>query len=163
VSTGDDVVRLKSVRAVGADGRVRAEFSVTEPIDVAVEMWVLQGDYPLSVSLYFYDEAGVLVFMTGDFQDPHWQNMPRPQGIHRSTCHIPPHLLNEGTLSVLVGVSTDPHTLHALERDAITIRLLDNLSPGGARGAYTRDWPGGVVRPLFRWTFAFEAPIDGGR
>ncbi len=47
-------------------------------------------------------------------------------------------------------------TLHAVQPDALTIRITDDLQPGGARGNYTKAWPGGVVRPLMPWSFDFE-------
>jgi lipopolysaccharide transport system ATP-binding protein len=156
---GNEVVRLRAVRARNAQGRVADEFKVTEPFCVEVEFWVLSPDYQLNVSFYFYNESRTLIFMTGDFQDSTWHNRTRPPGIHRSTCHVPGNLLNEGTISVLAGVVTNPHTLHALERDAITFQIVDDWQPKGARGYYPQKWRGGVIRPLLGWAFDFE-PLE---
>ena len=153
---GNDVVRLRAVRARDSEGVIRSNFSVTEPFCIEVEFHVLAEGHLLDVGIYFYDETGSLVFMTGDFQDGTWCDRPRPVGVHRSICHVPENLLNEGLLSILVGVATHPYTLHASEPDAITIRVTDDLQPGGARGNYPREWPGGAVRPMMNWSFGFE-------
>ena len=67
--------------------------------------------------------------------------------------------MNNGTISIMAYVVTSPHTVHAIERDAIALQIIDDLEPGGARGNYTQAWPGGVVRPMMTWTFDFE-PLD---
>jgi hypothetical protein len=131
---------------------------IGDPLTVEVEFAVLKPDYVLDTAIYFYEESGSLIFATGDYQSAEWRGRPRPVGIHRSVCHIPANLLNEGAISVLAAVSTNPDMLHALERDAITFRVLDDFREGGARGNYTREWPGGAVRPLMDWSFDYEQP-----
>jgi lipopolysaccharide transport system ATP-binding protein len=152
---GDTVVRLRAVRARNTEGQVQSEFTLTEQFSIEVEFWVLH-DYQLDVALYIYNEAGSLLFVTGDFQDPHWHGKFRPVGIHRSICSIPANLLNEGSITILVGISTNPNIARVIERDAITLRLIDDFDHGGARGNYTREWPGGAVRPRMEWSFGFE-------
>jgi lipopolysaccharide transport system ATP-binding protein len=153
---GDDVVRLRAVRARNSAGQICSDFMIGEPLSVEVEFWVLQPDHVLDAALYFYEESGSLIFATGDYQSEQWRGRSRPVGIHRSLCQVPADLLNEGTVSILAGVSANPDTLHALERDAITFRILDDMREGGARGNYMREWPGGAVRPLLQWTFQYE-------
>jgi len=154
---GDSVVRLRAVRARNAAGRIGSEFKLTEPFSIEVEFWVLQEGHKLDVGLFIYNESGSLLFVTGDFQDPHWHDSPRPVGIHSSICNIPSDFFNEGTISILAGISTKPNISRVIERDAITLRLLDDFEGGGARGNYTREWPGGFVRPRMQWSFGFEA------
>ncbi len=158
VAPGNDVVRLRAVRALDATSLISSTFNVREPLCIEIEFDVLAEGHQLNAGLYFYDESGALVFVTGDFQDSTWQEKPRPVGVHRSICHVPGNLLNEGVLSILVGVATHPYTLHAIEPDAITIKVIDDLQPGGARGNYPREWPGGSVRPMMEWSFDFEPP-----
>jgi lipopolysaccharide transport system ATP-binding protein len=153
---GNEVVRLRAVRVRDLEGEIRSTFSVTEAFSIEIEFQVLAEGHQLDVGMYFYDESGSLVFLTGDFQDNTWNDRSRPIGLHRSICHVPANLLNEGMLSVLVGVATHPYTLHAAEPDAITVKLTDDLQPGGARGHYPREWPGGAVRPIMNWSFDFE-------
>jgi lipopolysaccharide transport system ATP-binding protein len=160
VAPGDDVAKLRAVRARDASGVVRGEFRITQSFTIEVEFWVLQPGHQLDVGLYIYNEAGSLLFITGDFQDTHWNGRQRPIGIHRSVCTIPADFLNDGIISVLAAVATNPHTLHAIERDAIAIRLIDDYKSGGSRGSYTREWPGGLVRPRMQWSFDFVPPSN---
>lgn len=153
---GDEVARLKAVRGRNLQGEVSAEFSVRESWYVEIEFWVLSPAF-INVNVYFYDESGSLVFMSGDFQDSRWQEQPRPVGVHRSRCLIPKDLLNDGTLRVLVGLATPPTTLRALERDAAYFEITDDVSQEGARGFYPGSWPGGAVRPALKWEFDYEA------
>lgn len=148
---GDDVVRLLAIRAVDRVGARRAQFSVQDDLSVEIEFAVLKLGHRVNVNLFFYDDAGTLVFVTGDFQSPRWQYDPRPTGVHLSRCRIPGNLLNEGNLRILVGVVTPPSVLRALQEDAITLTIVDDMSPGGARGHYAASWPGGAFRPLLAW------------
>jgi len=153
---GDEVVRLRAVRALNLSGQVANKFNTTEAFVVVLEFCVLAAGHQLSAAFYFYDESGNLIFVTGDFQSEAWNERTRPVGIHRSICHVPGNLLNEGNLSVLAGISTQPYTARAVEPDAITIQITDDYKPGGARGNLTREWPGGTVRPLMTWRFEFD-------
>jgi len=156
IAPGDEVACLRSIRACNAEGRVLNEFNVTESFYIEVEFSVLKSTHNLNVSLYFSDESGNIIFVTGDFQDKRWQDHVRSRGIHRSRAHIPGNLLNEGTIRILVAIVTNPYTLHALQRDAISIKIRDDYDPDGARGNYTKKWRGGAVRPLLKWSFDFE-------
>lgn len=51
----------------------------------------------------------------------------------------------------MAAITTQPHTLHALENDALAIQIVDNQEGGGARGNYSKEWPGEAIRPLLKW------------
>ena len=57
-------------------------------------------------------------------------------------------------------IVTNPHTVHVLENDALAVQIIDNPEGGGARGNYTRDSPGGAVRPLLKWTTEYQPIIS---
>ncbi len=159
---GNDIVRLRAVRALNQKDEVATRFDVTEPFSVEVAFDVLKSGYHLDAGFYFNNEAGERVFIISDFQSDRWQNQSRPVGVHRSICHIPANLLNEGDISIQAHISTNPHTLHAREVDALTIQIVDDFKPGGARGNYTREWPAVAVRPLLEWSFDFVPRLDPG-
>lgn len=158
-SPGDEVVRIKAVRVRNALGELQSEFKVYEKFSIEVDFWVLRPE-KLDAVFYFYNEAGTLIFLAGDFQSTIWHDRVRPAGIHRSICHIPEHLLNEGTLNVMLAVATHPHTLRVMINDVLTIRVIDDFILGGARGNYVRPWPGGIVRPLLEWSFEFQMDAE---
>jgi len=147
---GGDVVRLHAIRAKNSQGEITGEFNIQEPIYVEIEFWVLQEGWVLEDGFYFYDESGLLMFVSLNNLDPAWHNRKRPIGRYRGVCCLPGNFLNEGAFTVLAAVVTNPHTLHAMERDAISFHVSDSGS-GGVRGDYTREWPGGVIRPWLEW------------
>lgn len=148
---GDPVAKLLAVRACDVAGRTHAQFNVQDEWSLEIEFAVFSEGHRINVNLYFYDEAGALLFVAGDFQIDRWQHAPRPLGLHRSRCAIPANLLNEGRIRILVGLVTPPSTLRALEEEALIISIVDDLRAGGARGHYPAPWPGGAVRPLLSW------------
>ncbi|HKO60661.1 MAG TPA: ABC transporter ATP-binding protein [Pyrinomonadaceae bacterium] len=152
---GDNVVRLKAVRALDSEMRIASEFSVREDWYLDVEFWVLAEDFNVNVYVLLYDDSETLIFFVGDFQTDKWHNNHRLPGLHRSRCKIPKDLLNEGTLRILVGLVSPPSTLRAIERDAIFVRINEDLSTEGARGFYPVTWPGGAVRPILKWQFEY--------
>ena len=105
----------------------------------------------LSAGPGFYNESGLFLFVSYNNQDAAWRNEKRPKGLYRSICCIPSNFLTEGNISVWAAVATIPHSLQALEIDAITFNVFDPGS-GGARGEYAGEWAGGVIRPLLEWT-----------
>ena len=156
---GDKVARLKAVRVVDSSGQVCTEFTPRDAWSIEVEYWALESGHVLDTGLDIHDEEGNRVFATVDFQNEQWAGKPRVAGLHRRVCHIPADLMNDGTYVVSVGVSTNPHTSHFAEPDLVTVRIFDDLEPGGARGNYTREWPGGSVRPKLKWTCSVE-PLE---
>jgi len=152
---GDEVTRLKAVRALDSSMQVTSEFTVRDDFYLEVEFWVFAPGQNINVYIYIYNESGNLVFVTGDFQDGEWHRKPRAAGVHKSRCRIPRDLLNIGDLRILAGLVTPPNTLRAIERDALLIRINENLSTEGSRGFYPNDWPGGAVRPRLRWEYEF--------
>jgi lipopolysaccharide transport system ATP-binding protein len=154
LATGDGVARMRAVRAIDSERKVVNQVRVTDAFELELEFEVLEAGHRIDVGFYLYDASGSIVFVVQDNQSSSWRDKPRPAGVHRSRCRVPPHLLNEGRISVLAALATPPTTVHGIERDAICIDVLDDMdSTRGARGDYTREWPGGAVRPLLEWSF----------
>jgi lipopolysaccharide transport system ATP-binding protein len=153
---GNEIVRLKAVRALNNQQNIVSQFSVREPVYLEVEYCALTGGVILDVGFYLYDATGALLFAVGDTLTEEWQGKPRPKGEYRTRCEIPGDLLNEGQLRIMAFIVTNPNTVHAIENDALLIQIVDDLESGGARGNYTGNWPGGAVRPLLKWTTEYK-------
>jgi lipopolysaccharide transport system ATP-binding protein len=153
---GDEVVRLRAVRAKNSKGEVTSEFNIQEPVYIEIEYTVLQEALDLNELLSFFDESGLFIFVSYNNTDLEWQGRSRPPGIYRSVCEVPGNLLNEGNITLEAAVSTIPHTVHAFKQDVITFHVFDPGS-GGARGNYTFKWPGGVIRPRLDWKTEFAS------
>lgn len=156
---GDDVVRLKSVTVRNELGNPSDEIDIDRPLTVEVEFWHLSNDPAVrpSVNLHFYNEDGINLFVSNDFNNKEWWREPRDPGLVTSSCKIPGHFLAEGRIVVMVAVSTyNPTAVHALERDAVAFQVVDRTAGEGVRGEYANDWPG-VVRPMLEWTVKFDS------
>lgn len=156
---GDHVARLRAVRALKVDNSVANSLLVTDSFTLDVEFDVLKSGYKLDVAICLYDTSGNTIFYGGDWSETDWRGKARPVGRHRSRCHIPGDLLNEGQISLMVGIVEYPHGNHAIERNAIVLQVLDILDGTGARGHYPREWPGGAVRPRLKWTFEHSGSL----
>lgn len=150
---GDDVVWLRSVRVCGTDGGLRTVFTVRDGVSVEIEYEVLRA-CPLDAYIFLYNEIGVCVLVSIDNNDSPWSDTVRPPGVYRSTCLVPPDLLNAGKFSVFVYISQnlDKAVMHVEERDAVWFAVSDVPDPAGVRGNYQRSWPASVVRPRLPWT-----------
>jgi lipopolysaccharide transport system ATP-binding protein len=149
---GDAVAKLRTVRAVPANGGATDEIDIREPIDIEVEYWSeAPADLRPSVNLHFYNDEGICLFVTNDWNDRAWWERPRRPGLVRATCRIPGNFLAEGRVTVRAVVSTyNPLVIHAQEADAIAFQVVDRSEGDGVRGVYTNEWPG-VVRPMLDW------------
>ena len=148
---GDDTARVHAVRVVDDRGALSTEFDVRDPVYVQMEYWVLREVERLNVTLEFRNDRGELLFMsTDDSEDAASPGPGREAGLYRSTCRVPPDLLNNGQMFVLAEL-TDGVRVHAVRPDVVTFNVLDSMDPAGARGSYPADWPATAVRPRLQW------------
>jgi lipopolysaccharide transport system ATP-binding protein len=149
---GDDVARLRSVRVVPVDGGSADEIDIRQPVDIEVEYWTSAADdLRPSANLAFYNDEGVCLFISNDWEGREVLEAGKGPRIVRSTCRIPGNFLAEGRVLVTAAVSTfNPAVAHALERDAVAFQVVDRSHGDGVRGEATNEWPG-VVRPMLAW------------
>ena len=148
---GDDTARVHAVRVVDGRGALSTEFDVRDPVCVQVEYRVRREVERLNVTLEFRNERGELVFVsTDDSGDAAASGRVREAGLYRSTCRVPPDLLNNGQMFVLAKL-TDGVRVHAVLPDVVAFNVLDSMDPEGARGGYHADWPATAVRPRLQW------------
>jgi lipopolysaccharide transport system ATP-binding protein len=158
---GDDVARLRSIRVVPGSGGRSDEVDLAEPVEVEVEyLSTAPGDLRPSVNLHFFNDEGVCLFVTNDWNDRAWWERKRPSGTVRSVCRIPGNFLAEGRVTITAAVSTyNPTVIHAVERDAVAFQVIDRSAGAGVRGVYGGDWPG-VVRPMLEWRVDLAQPLE---
>ena len=148
---GDDTARIRAVRMLDDRGDLSTDFDVRDPIYVQMDYSVLREVESLDVTLEFRNERGELVFVSTDDSDGAMSpGGARDSGLYRSTCRIPPDLLNNGQMFVLAKLSGGVRT-HAHRPDVVTFNVLDSMDPAGARGSYPADWPATAVRPRLEW------------
>ena len=147
---GDDTARIRAVRVLDDRGDLSTDFDVRDPVCVQMDYSVLRDVQSLNVAFEFRNERGELVFVSTDDSDAAQPGQAREAGLYRSTCRIPPDLLNNGQMFVLAKLS-DGVRAHAERPDVVTFNVLDSMDPEGARGSYPADWPATAVRPRLQW------------
>ncbi|HET7489816.1 MAG TPA: ABC transporter ATP-binding protein [Acidimicrobiales bacterium] len=158
---GDEVARLVAVRVL-VDGRPNDEVEIRQPVDLEVEYLRLTADPAVrpSVNLHLLNEDGLKLFVTNDFTEQAWHDLPSRPGLVRSRCRIPGNFLAEGRIFVLAAVSSyNPTMIHAMENDAVSFQVVDRSEGDGVRGPYANEWPG-VVRPMLDWALDWQ-PLPG--
>jgi lipopolysaccharide transport system ATP-binding protein len=156
---GDEVARLSSIRVVPAEGSSADEVDIRQPLAIEVRYWSeAPADRRPFANLHFFNDEGVCLFVSSDFNDRAWWSTPREAGLVTATCHIPGNFLAEGRVIVTAAVSSlDPTVVHAIERDAVAFQVVDRSEGDGVRGPYVNHLPG-VVRPMLAWS-ASVSPI----
>jgi lipopolysaccharide transport system ATP-binding protein len=148
---GDDLVELLRVRVLQGE-EVAAAVDVREPVGIEIDFRVLGPGVPVFPKIKVFDQHGDVAFNAMD-TSARWQEPARP-GSYGATAWIPANLLNEGLVTVDVGVcSLGMHKLHphAGMTNAVSFHVHDPGDGDSARGLFTGQWHG-VVRPLLEWT-----------
>jgi lipopolysaccharide transport system ATP-binding protein len=140
---GNEIIRLRraSIRPLSAkDGD---NITVRTPLRFEFEFWNRRAGARLDGNFNLFNRYGVLVFNTGTL-DP----QPRPEGLIRMSAEIPGDLLNEGTHSIELMMTTDTTELVWGCPDLLVFEVAD--SPDLRNGNYG-NWPG-MVRLNIPWT-----------
>ncbi|MBA2423871.1 MAG: ABC transporter ATP-binding protein, partial [Actinobacteria bacterium] len=90
---GDELVRLRSARVVGADGSTIDYVDVREPVGIEIGFTVLEDGAPVLPKIKVV-AGGQIAFNAMDV-DPRWYE-PSPPGDYVATAWIPANYLNEG-------------------------------------------------------------------
>lgn len=154
---GNDTARLMSVTIKNRQGAVCDTLDIREPVYLEMEYMNLLEGSRLTAIFQLNNDSGTCLFATADWNNKVWWNTPRKNGLVKAICEIPGNYLAEGCIYVLAAVgSYNPNVVHAMERDAVSFRVVDHSSGDGVRGDYAgTDWPG-VVRPLLDWRVEWE-------
>ena len=147
---GNDLVRLRWVRGV-QDGRTVESADVRRPIGIEIAFRVLRSVEPMFPKIKLFDGEGGIIFNALD-TDRRWHEAPAC-GDYVSTAWIPGNLLNEGLVTVDVGVvSLGGAKLrpHAAASMAVSFTAYDPGEGDSARGLFTGRLRGAVL-PLLDW------------
>jgi homopolymeric O-antigen transport system ATP-binding protein len=150
---GDKLARLFAVRVVDEDGDVVSSVDVRKPVGIELTFRVLRdSERAIFPKIKVYDARRNVAFNALD-TNPRWLS-PSPPGEYSSTAWIPANLLNEGLISIDVGIcSVGPVKLHphAGAGDVVSFHVRDPGEGGSAKGPFSGQLHG-VVRPLLEWT-----------
>jgi len=147
---GDHVANLQRLQVKNCHEENINVVEIQDAIGLEMEFEVTEGGHCMMASFDVYDEQGSLVFIAID-TDETWFHKPRPAGRYKATAWIPGNLMNEGMFSVGCHLTTtSPWLTHFNAQQEITVQVIDNMKPGGARGIFTGSFRG-AVRPRLNW------------
>ncbi|CAN5251719.1 ABC transporter ATP-binding protein [soil metagenome] len=147
---GNEVALLHRVRVRNRAGEISSSNDIRHPIGIEMTYEVLEKDKVLVPNCHFYNEQGVCVFISHDWNNE-WRHRVRPPGTYTSTVWIPGNFLAEGTFFVTaVLTSYKPINVHFSERDVVSFNVVDTTEGDSARGDYAGVLPG-IVRPVLEW------------
>ena len=149
---GSDVVRLRAVRVVNAEGQTTGAVDIRNTVGIEIEYDVQESGHTLLPSIEVFSEEGLNLFSAHD-TEADWRRRPRPTGKFKSIAWVPGNLLAEGNLLVNISIVTHVpvNRLHINERNAVAFQVIDTQGEDSARGDYIGPMPG-LLRPLLRWT-----------
>jgi lipopolysaccharide transport system ATP-binding protein len=158
---GDDSVRLKRVRLLNRNQRLRSSFEIREPVLVEVEYWVFNPTCRFLPIIMVNTEEGICAFESAANHDPAYSGKTRKTGIYRSICRIPGDFFNEGmyTVNVLIRVLV-PRRYFVRESNLLSFRIQDSGSGLSVKGEYPKVWSG-VVAPILPWETEIR-PLGSG-
>ncbi|MGD1875975.1 MAG: ABC transporter ATP-binding protein [Kiloniellaceae bacterium] len=155
-------IELSSACVTNRQGEVIDKCSIFDDIRISMT-YAISEDVPEAVIPMFHvlDEKGEYVFLSY----PHdWSpELGRQAGLYEVSCHVPAHLLNDGSYSVSLQVNTvaNGHTLEFFEHHALRFIVMDNIheNPYREHVKYSYQHPG-AVRPLLDWTLTRKDTDD---
>lgn len=152
---GTDRMRLHSLRVLNQEGRVTSTFNMDEQICIELTYWLLEPGLETNVGYHLHNTSGVLVYISHDFHDKEWLDVPKRAGVYRSTCEIPGKFLNEGTytLDIVALLADESHNPDIYEKEVISFEIIDD-GQSEVRGRFTGKWSAGVLRPKLPWKTA---------
>jgi lipopolysaccharide transport system ATP-binding protein len=142
---GGEAIKLRHIRLVSPDGRVRSTFDVEKPIKVEIRYQVLRKLRGLRLKLALLTMQGEMAFQTTD------QNCRGDEvepGTYLSTCVIQGGLLNRGRYVIRIGGNI-PRVQRLLP--AREYLSFDTVGAGNQGSYFPENWPG-VVCPRLEWT-----------
>ena len=149
--TGDDIVRLRSIRIVDKGGELADVVDIRKPVGVQMIYEVLQDGEVLMPYFRIRNEEDVIIFSTMDQTNDSFST-PKLPGLYTSTVWIPGNFLSEGTHYVTATMRTKDRRYRPFwAADAVAFNVIDTMEGDSVRG----EWAGGLagaVRPMLDWT-----------
>ena len=142
---GGEEIKLRRIRLVSPDGRVRSTFDVEKPIRVEIRYQVLRKLRGLRLRLALLTTQGEMAFQTTDQNSRGDEIEP---GTYLSTCVINGGLLNRGRYVIRVGGNIPGVKRLLPAREYLSF---DTVGAGNQGSYYPENWPG-VVCPRLEWT-----------
>jgi lipopolysaccharide transport system ATP-binding protein len=143
---GNDIAKLIETRLINRKGSVSQYAYSNEDIGVEITYEVLQKGYHPLPNIHVFTNKGEYAFISHDDFSEKLDTV----GIHKTVAWIPKNLLNNGTYTIGIALSTMiPLQIHLYERDALMFQVVEDIEHV-KKNDFNQRIPG-VVRPRLEW------------
>ncbi len=143
---GDDVAILHSARIIDENYNKIPFTTADKKIGIDFTYEILKNEYTPIPNIHIFTSTGERAFMNHE----EYNKKLGVKGKHRATMWIPENLLNEGTYTAQVVVSTmKPLKIHFSQQEAVVFNVIDNIM-NSRKNDFNQKIPG-VVRPRLEW------------
>ncbi|MDZ4764142.1 MAG: ABC transporter ATP-binding protein [Chloroflexota bacterium] len=151
---GNRQVRIRRIAAHPLNGTLQDPLTTHTPVMLECEYWSLQPDVYLDPHIVIETDQGMVLFESYPFNEQNWHGKLFPTGLYRSTCVIPPRLLNGQMYYLRVNIFKNEREI--IYKSGILLALNLQLESDEARiGLYqakmalhpqTFDWNTSLLR-----------------
>jgi lipopolysaccharide transport system ATP-binding protein len=140
-------IRLRRLRLLGADNRPTEVFDLLKLIQIEITYDVQQSVRGMRWIVQIITQEGVIAFTTTDHRQ-RGETVSQP-GRYRTSCTIPPRLLNRGRYHLLVHAGIPGVKVLVPGREWLSF----TTDGGNVHGSHYNDknWPGAVA-PAIEWS-----------
>lgn len=154
VAPGNDKIRIKAVRVI-SKGIITDEPIIDSEIVIEIDYWVLKENIIIYTSVQLRDQMGTIVFASVNWPSANlsmdsWAGKPRPRGLYRSRCVIPPNTLNDIYYTIDVGMANERNYWHE-DLGGLNIMSFIGTDMGTMKQQYSGSWAG-AIRPKLSWS-----------
>lgn len=149
--SGDRWARLISARVCNEEGKISSTLFIHRKIFLEMEYEILLSDGSYFVpNFHIYNVEGILLFIA---IPPNGAVAHYETGRYKAVCEISGHLLNDGIFRIMLALSSWKNSvnIHYAIPNALTFKVVDDLSDVSYRNGYTHVIPG-LFRPRFSWS-----------
>jgi homopolymeric O-antigen transport system ATP-binding protein len=141
-----DEICLQCISLLDPDNRINSIYDATRHIDIEIQFQVKKPVRGMRIVLSLLTSEGTVAFASTNQSD--LGSYVFDAGTYRSSCRIPPDLLNSGLywVNVHFGITGVKVLIQGREYLALMIE-----GSGGHGSTFTEKWPG-VVAPRLSWT-----------
>jgi lipopolysaccharide transport system ATP-binding protein len=146
---GNENVRLRSISICSSTESARAALTLSKPLQIQIEYWILVPGIMLTPSLVLKTCDGTVVlntFPVGGYEEC---CLPGEATLMHCICEIPPQLLNDERYILDAYIIRDRSTCEWCLGEALIFELTDDSERIGWNGKWS-----GVVRPNLHWSLS---------
>ncbi len=144
---GNNSLKLKSIILKNQTNPSSNLIHIHDSFEIAISYWNLNEQHRIGMTLRFFSEQNIFLFVTGTGVEKNWHGKKFVNGLYTSKVLIPAHMLNSGKYRVEIQMGHAQREELAKFNDLITFEIIESSE---GRGANFNKAPG-FFRPMLNW------------